>query len=147
MNNYIINPSVFYWINVMSILQTMLAVIGGFILTGSIALAVTYIYKRYSLSMPDKPEDATNRYEVDRYRRYMKDYEEDVEHIGMIRKWLVATTIIGAVLVLAAVFIPGKAASVEMMVARTATFENVDWTVQQVKEIIDYIVSALKGMV
>lgn len=29
MENYVINPQVFYWINVLSILQTVFAVIGG----------------------------------------------------------------------------------------------------------------------
>lgn len=54
---------------------------------------------------------------------------------------------IGLVLIILSVFIPSKQTSIEMMVARTATFDNVDWSVQQVKEIVDYIVNALKGAV
>lgn len=145
--NYIINPSVFYWINVMSVLQTVLGLISGFLLTGSFTLAVFYVCKRYTLSLPDEPENKNSAYDVDRYKRYMKDYEEDVEHIAMLRKWMIVTAIIGAVFALAAVFIPGKQTSIEMLVARTATFDNVNWTVQQVKEVIDYIVGALKGVV
>ena len=60
---------------------------------------------------------------------------------------MMTTLIVGGVLVLISIFIPRKQTSVEMLVAKTATFDNVNWTVQQVKEIIDYIVSALKGAV
>ena len=45
MKNYIIDPSVFYWMNVLSIVQTVLAVLGGFILIGSFSLVVTYFLR------------------------------------------------------------------------------------------------------
>lgn len=146
MNNYIIDPAVFYWMNVLSIVQTALAVLGAFALTGFFGLAVTYICQRSCLSIPEDPEEG-NEYDKRRYQRQMKVYVQDKEHIDIIRRWMITTAVIGLVLVIASIFIPSKQTSVEMLVARTATFDNMNWTVQQVKEIIDYIVSALKGAV
>lgn len=146
MNNYIIDPSVFYWINVFSIIQTVLALFGGIAIAGSICLAITYIYKTYGLRKPEEP-DRNNRYDVDRYNRCMKEYEKEKEYIAAIRKWLAVTAVTGAVLCAISIFIPSKQTSVEMLVARTATFDNVNWTIDQVKEIVDYIIKALKGAV
>lgn len=144
MTNYIIEPDVFYWINVLSLMQTALAVIGGFMLTAFIALFITHIYKRYGLSEPEKP-DKDSRYDMERYQREMHYYENDLKDLRMIKKYMMITLVAGSLMVLVSIFIPGKQTSVEMLVARTATFDNVDWTVRQVKEIIDYIVSALNG--
>lgn len=146
MNNYIIDPAVFYWMNVLSIIQTALAVIGGFILVGCFSLAAAYIWQRSGLVRPEDPEEGS-KYDMERYQRQMKDYVRDKNQIGLIRKWMIATAVIGTVLVIISIFIPSKQTSVEMLVARTATFENVDWTVAQVKEIVDYIVSSLKGII
>lgn len=77
----------------------------------------------------------------------MKEYEEEKEYIAAIRKWLAVTAVTGAVLCAISIFIPSKQTSVEMLVARTATFDNVNWTIDQVKEIVDYIIKALKGAV
>lgn len=146
MTNYIIDPAVFYWINVLSLIQTVFAVIGGFTLTAFIALFITSIYKRYGLSEPKKP-DKECRYDMERYQREMRDYENDLKDLRMIKKYMMISLIAGGLMVLVSIFIPGKQTSVEMLVARAATFDNVDWTVQQVKEIVDYIVSALKGAI
>ena len=146
MNNYIIDPAVFYWMNVLSIVQTVLAVIGAFALSGFLGLTVTYVYQRYTLSEPEKP-DRESEYEIHHYQKALKDYEKSVNFINRLRKWMIATAVIGIVLTGVAIFVPSKQTSVEMLVARTATFDNVNWTVAQVKEIIDYIVSALKGAV
>lgn len=146
MNNYIIDPSVFYWMNVLSIFQTALVVLGAFALMGFMGFAIAYIYQRYGLRRPEDPEEG-DEHDKRRYAREMKVYVRDKNQVDVIRKWMIAAVVIGLVLVIASIFIPSKQASVEMLVARTATFDNVNWTVQQVKEIIDYIVSALKGAV
>jgi len=145
MTNYIIDPDVFYWINVLSLMQTAFAVISGFTLTAFIALFVTYIYKRYGLSEPEKP-DKDSRYDMERYQREMRNYKNDLNDLRMIKKYMMITLLSGGLMILVSIFIPGKQTSVEMLIARTATFDNVDWTVQQVKEVIDYIVSALNGV-
>lgn len=146
MTNYIIDPAVFYWINVLSIMQTVFAVIGGFALTAFIALFITSLCKRYELSEPEKP-DKDSRYDMERYQREMHFYEDDLKDLRMIKKYMMITLVAGCLMVLVSIFIPGKQTSVEMLIARTATFDNVNWTAQQVKEIVDYIVKALKGVV
>ena len=144
MTNYIIDPAVFYWINVLSILQTALAVIGSFALVVCFSLVTIYIYRWSYLDEPDEPDSI---YDQKRYERDMKEYKLDCKRMKAMRKWAIVTGVVGAVMVIMSIFTPSKQTSIEMMVARTATFDNVNWTVQQVKEIIDYIVSALKGAV
>ena len=146
MTNYIIDPAVFYWINVLSIMQTVFAVIGGFALTAFIALFITSLCKRYELSEPEKP-DKDSRYDMERYQREMRFYEDDLKDLRMIKKYMVIALVAGILMVMVSIFIPGKQTSVEMLIARTATFDNVNWTAQQIKEIVDYIVNALKGVI
>lgn len=155
MSNYIIDPSVFYWINVLSIIQTVLAVAGAAFLVAGIILIVFYCGTISELHEPEKPEENASRYAISDYeRRYaISDYERNLKRYNdqrilanMYKKWMILCLICGCAFVVTSIFIPGKTTSVEMLVARTATFENVDWTVQQVKEVVDYIVSALKGV-
>ena len=145
MTNYIIDPAVFYWINVLSIIQTVCAVIGGACLLGFICFLIWYVF---TVGGVDKPEKSDYEiYAKELYERDMKRYKEHLQDLYRIKKYMMTTLIVGGVLVLISIFVPGKQTSVEMIVAKTATFDNVDWTVQQAKEIIDYIVSALKGVV
>ena len=143
-NNYIIDPAVFYWVNVFGCLQVVFAVIGSLVIIGCICLVVAYVIQRYNIEEPDAPEQDANRYELQRYQNQMRSYEDNLNYIAMIRKWMIISAVIGFVLVAAAVFIPSKQTSVEMLVAKTATYDNLNWTVQQVKEVVDYIVGALK---
>lgn len=125
MTNYIIDPQVFYWMNIFGIMQTVFAVFGGIFAAAFIGLTVGYVY---------------NSWEV------KQGYESNLLYKKECKKWAIITGIIGVVLITAAVFIPGKTTSIEMLVAKTATFDNVNWTVQQVKEVVDYIVYALKSV-
>ena len=147
MNNYIIDPAVFYWMNVLSVVQTAFAVIGGFILACGLILAGIYIFNLYNSYKPEEPEDEKNEYDMRRYKREQKRYEDEIKHDRIIRNWMIVAFITGLVLIILSIFIPSKQTSIEMLVARTATFDNVNWSVQQVKEIVDYIVNALKGAV
>lgn len=148
MNNYIINPAVFYWINVFDTLKTICGVIGGLLLAGFLVLFVLWAYKKWDLRPePRKPENNEDRYAMRDYQREMDDYQQDLGCIVTLRKYMLMTMIIGGLLVTISIFIPGKQTSIEMLIARTATFDNVDWTVQQVKEVVDYIVNALKGTI
>jgi len=47
-------------------------------------------------------------------------------------------------MIIFSIFIPGKTTSVEMLIAKTATFDNVNLSVQQIKDVVDYIVQAIK---
>lgn len=122
--NYVINPQVFYWINVFSILQMVFALFGGAFTMAAIGLLIGYIY---------------NKSEYER-----GEYKTNKHYMQTCKKWMIITGPIGIVLVLASIFIPGRTTSIEMLIARTATFDNVNWSVQQIKEIVDYIVNAMK---
>ena len=131
MNNYIIDPSVFYWINVFGILQIVFVIFGVILTISGIGFLIGwFMYHNEKFDYDTKSE----------YYIRVKRYEK------LCKQWAMVLLIIGIPLVLVSIFIPSKQTGIEMMVAKTATFENVDWTVAQVKEIIDYIVSALNGV-
>lgn len=125
MQNFIINPQIFYWVNVLSILQTVFAILGGTCTTAFICLAVGWV---------------ANACQVE------KGYTSNSIYVKICRKWTIITGILGLVLVIVSIFIPGRATSIEMIIAKTATFDNVDWTVQQVKDMVDYIINAIKSV-
>lgn len=125
MENYAINPQVFYWINVLSVLQTALAIIGTVFATGFVCLAVAWVY---------------NAIEV------KKGYECNEAYMKVCKTWAIVTGIIGFILITASIFIPGRTTSIEILIAKTATFDNVNWTVQQVKDVVDYIITAIKSV-
>ena len=125
MENYVINPQVFYWINVFSILQIVFAVIGGLSTAGFVGLVIAWVYNA---------AQAKN------------GYEDNEEYMKVCKTWAIVTGIIGFILITASIFIPGRTTSIEMLIAKTATFDNVNWTVQQVKDLVDYIVHAIKSV-
>lgn len=122
MTNYIIAPQVFYWINTLSSMQTVFGILGGVCTAAFICLSIGWIYNA----------DQARLYEDNKF--YMK----------VCKKWAIITGTLGLIMIVLAIFIPGKTTSIEMLVAKTATFDNVDWTVQQIKEVVDYIVQAIK---
>ena len=131
MNNYIIDPSVFYWVNVFGSLQIVFAIFGTILTLSGIGFLIGWFMYHNEKSYYDT--------ESEYYIRAKRNEK-------WCKRWAMALLIIGIPLILVSIFIPSKQTGIEMMVAKTVTFENVDWTVAQVKEIIDYIVSALNGV-
>ena len=125
MENYVINPQVFYWINVLGILQTVFAIIGTVSATGFVCLVVAWIY---------------NAIEV------KKGYKRNEIYRKVCKTWAIITGVVGFILITASIFIPGRTTSIEILIAKTTTFDNVNWTVQQVKDMVDYIVRAIDGI-
>ena len=125
MTNYVIDPQVFYWMNVLGILQTVLAVFGGACVVAFFGLVAGWIY---------------NSCEV------KEGYESNLFYLKACRRWAIVTGIIGFVLVTVAIFIPGRTTSIEMIIAKATTFDNVNLTIQQVKDVVDYIVQAIKSI-
>lgn len=122
--NYIINPSIFYWIHTLSDLKTLAITLGVFLAIGTVVMIGCWIYNYAEFI----------EYERDCYKHYYT----------LFRRLTFMLGIPGILCILAAVFLPDAQTSVEMLVARTATYDNVSWTVDQVKEVIDYIVKALQ---
>lgn len=113
MTNYVIDPQVFHWINVMETLQFGFELLGVVFVLAFLGLVIGWIY---------------NSCEVER------GYKSNLFYLKVCKRWAIVTGIIGFVLVTAATFIPGRITSIEMLIAKIATFDNANWTVQQLKE-------------
>lgn len=70
-------------------------------------------------------------------------YWESGEESDYLRGPRVASVIMLAVGLLAAIFTPSKETMIAMLVAKTATVENVGFTIDTLKEAVDYIVEAI----
>lgn len=126
MQNSIIDPQVFYWINVLESIKHVTTFSGVLFAIGFVLLVIGWIY---------------NAVEVER-----GGYESNLLYMKTCKKWAIVTGAIDLILITASILIPGRTTSIEMLVAKTVTFDNVNWTVQQVKEVVDYIVQAIKGI-
>lgn len=119
---YIINPSWFYWLHVITGIRTFLTVLCVVFCLSCVGLCITAIY------MWDD-----------------WDYDDDAEAIkAKAKRWIIASAIAAIISGLMLVFIPNKQTIIEMMIAKKATYDNVSWTIEQVKEAVDYVISAIK---
>lgn len=128
MTNYIINPAVFYWLNVLNIIHilTIIAFIFGIIFTfvGFIC-NIVYMYN---------------------FRAYPHTCEHDDEIAKIWRKVAIVASIVTVISGIIMIFVPDRTTSIEMLIARTATHENVQLTVQGIKEIVDYVIQAIRDI-
>ena len=118
MNNYIINPSIFYWMNVLDSIRGVATVT---LLISVACLIIALIL-------------------------YFVDMDEDDEVVKLCRKLTFISGIITVISIIIIIFIPDKRTSIEMLIARTATYENAQLTVQGIKEIVDYIIQAINSI-
>lgn len=119
MTNYIIDPAIFYWMHVLSVLSTVSTVFFIFGIMSSVICIIGWKVYQY--------------------------WEED-EPTKIWHKVLIVSIIISIITGLLMIFVPDKSTAIEMLVARTATYENTQLTVQGIKEIVDYIIQAIKGI-
>ncbi len=117
--DYIINPLWFYWIEVSDCIKGCAMAAAIILLTAAIVLAIVA-----------KMDD---------------DFDEH-RSANAKRKVLIYCLVALAVCVAVIIFVPSKRTLIEMMIARKATYDNVSWTLEQVKEAVDYIISALKDI-
>lgn len=121
MNGYIINPSWFYWLGVVRGLRAVGVALLVISAVGVLVLVVTR--------------------EVD----YDECDKED-EGYKALTRWLKTLSVAVIVCLFAVVFIPSRDTLIEMQVARFATYENAQWTVESIKSAVDYIVDAIKSL-
>ena len=115
--NYIVDPSWVYWMNTADVIKIMCLIIGG---AGFVVMLI---------ALPILYGDAYDK----------EDYKA-------INKWAIPVVSVSALLILAGIFIPSKQTLITMKVAELATKENVTMTAQQLKEIVDYIINAIKEL-
>ena len=115
--DYIINPMWIYWLNVLNGLR-MLSIVLTCIATGcTIIMGITWI----TTSLSDAEEKT-------------------------VLKWLRIFFFCALGLVTIVIFVPSKETMIEMLVARFATRSNIALGVEQVKEIVDYIITTLNAV-
>lgn len=115
---YIIDPAWVYWMNISNSLKIMMIIIGAL-------LTLSFI-----IIVPISFFDADDEGEL--WQRH--------------RKAFMAWAVLALTMILIGVFIPDRQTLIEMKVAELATRENVMLTVDQLKEVVDYIVNALKEL-
>lgn len=118
--NYIIDPMWFYWINVMDAINTISIV--GIVVSVIFLLIGSVIY----------------------FENY--EYDDDDRDKKLGAKFLKITIPFLIVFVLLMIFLPTKSTLIEMQIARYATVENAEWTVETVKSAVDYIIEAMKQL-
>ena len=125
---YIINPAWFYWLsvadNLRSILITGLVICLSLIVICGIASSVAMAAVN---DWPSLSDGERKRFPI--YNTIFK--------IAIIATPFFAIAII---------FAPSKSTLIEMMIAKFATYENANWTLEAIKSAVDYIVEAVKGM-
>ena len=52
--------------------------------------------------------------------------------------------IVAVACIIIAIFIPTKETLIEIQIAKYATWENAEWTVDAIKDLVDYITNAIK---
>ena len=114
---YIINPSWVYWLHVLDSVKIV-----------AIILCVAGMIVTVILGIPI----------------FIAVNEEDEESLHNLLKFLKIVAPFTGVCLLLAIFIPSQETMIMMKAAELATKENIQYTSKQLKELIDYIIMAVK---
>ena len=119
--NYIVNPMWFYWIDVLSNLDIACFVffVVGLIIC-IISAIIGFVLKTNNEHFGENDED----------------YKAGCMYLKISKK-LLPLVIVSLLLT---VFIPEKKTLIEILVAKTATIENCELTLDGIKSVVDYIV-------
>ena len=118
---YIIHPSWFYFLHLVSGIRALttfaLAVL-------SVATIVLFIFFLVCLDDSGMDDEDTQKF------------------FKAFKKILVALVFV----VIVYIVIPSKETLIEMQVARYATVENAEWTLETIKSAVDYVIEAIKSL-
>lgn len=118
--NYIIDPMWFYWAGVVDDLRGVLsAAASTLVAVALVLLGLAFVEK-------------------------IADGEDDLAKA--VTKKAYTLMVMAAVFGLLMIAIPSKQTLIEMQVARFATYENAEWTVETIKQAVDYIVEAVGSL-
>jgi hypothetical protein len=128
MTGYIINPSWFYWLNVVDAIGTFFGAIVFVSIGGTIASTIGYLMCLSEIkNFPDWSDGEKARLPV--WKRILKIC-------------IITAAVAGVFLV----FIPSKNTLIEMQIARYATYENAELTIETIKAAVDYIIEAINSL-
>ena len=117
--NYIVNPMIFYWMSVLDSIKTVSIL---FLILSAVGIVICVV---------ESCTDGSWR---------------DEDDMALFKKWKRVVIAIFTVSVLLVVFIPSEKTMTEMLIAKFATVENANWTLENVKNAVDYIVEAMKTL-
>lgn len=126
--SFFINPSWFYWLNILDTLRKMAIVLMAMDICAVLFCGISALVAKSSIASFPSVSDGE--------RALLPTYI----------KWAKISLAILPVLMAAVVFLPSKQTLIEMQVARLATHENVGLTVDAIKSAVDYIIEAVKSM-
>ena len=132
MTGPIIDPRIFYWANTFNGLSIALMVLGSFLIAGAVIAIIFWLYNNYQ--------------EIDYGRVDHPAAKCHKKYKDMSTKVFFWCLIPGILLLTIGIFIPNKTTCAEMLAAKVVTWENTEWTIDQIKSVIDYVVQAMKGL-
>lgn len=132
MTGPIIDPKIFYWANTFNGLSIALMVLGSFLIIGAVVAIIFWLYNNYQ--------------EIDYGRGNHPAAECHKKYKDMSTKVFFWCLIPGILMLVIGIFIPNKTTCAEMLAAKVVTWENTEWTIDQIKSVIDYVVQAMKGL-
>ena len=115
--NYIIDPSWFYWFNLFESIRIVCAIGSGICF-----FVMAFCGANFLFSIAEEKEAIT------------------------CKKFAKTALILIIIFALVFIFIPSRETLIEMQVAKFATYENAEWTVESLKSIIDYIIDAINNL-
>ena len=126
--NYIINPSWFYWLGVVNSMRGFM--LAAFIVA-IIVIGVALIIIPWNVSM------------IREFPSLSDDERKVVRFFTRALKVAIGVCVASGLFL---VFVPSKETLIEMMIAKQATYENATWTVDALKNAVDYVVQAIQSL-
>lgn len=117
--NYIINPSWFYFLGVVNAIKVAS-------ILGTVFFGIAFGGLGIGMILDG---DVYDDDEMKRFRRLLK---------GLAAGFVISALVL--------IFVPSKTTLIEMQIARMATHDNVEWTVEQIKSVVDYIIEAARSL-
>ena len=126
--NYIINPSWFYWLGVVHSMRSFM--LTAFIVA-IIVIGVSLIIIPVNVKL------------IQDYPSISDDERKVVRFFTKALKVAIGLCVASGLFL---VFVPSKETLIEMMIAKQATYENATWTVDALKNAVDYVVQAIQSL-
>ena len=126
--NYIINQSWFYWLGVVNSMRGFM--LAAFIVA-IIVIGVALIIITWNMSM------------IREFPSLSDDERKNVRFFTKALKVAIGVCVASGLFL---VFVPSKETLIAMMIAKQATYENATWTVDALKNAVDYVVQAIQSL-
>lgn len=126
--NYIINPSWFYWLGVVNSMRGFM--IAAFVIA-IIIIGVALIVIPW------------NTYIIREFPNVSDSERKTLHFFTKALKIAIGVCVVSGLFL---VFVPSKDTLIEMMIAKQATYENATWTVDALKNAVDYVVQAIQSL-